>query len=201
MSFNRHLFSSQRGDWRTPKALYQALDAEFGFDFDAAPSNPTFDGLSVEWGGHTFLNPPYGRQVGKWVQKAYEESLKDKLVVMLLPSRTDTRWFQAILHEAKEVLFIAGRLKFDDQASPAPFPSVLVLYSQDIYSLQAFAGWGYLMQLARSRLPVHPTSVLHPLEAYNNDAFSKGDQVKQVACPSSLEEVLKTPMQYPLLLL
>jgi len=66
---NKGLFTSSRGDWKTPKALYQALDAEFGFDFDPCPSKPTFDGLTVDWGERNYVNPPYGRAIGNWIKK------------------------------------------------------------------------------------------------------------------------------------
>ena len=127
MSFNRGLFSSLRGDWKTPKALYQALDAEFQFNFDPAPSKPSFYGLSVEWGSRTFVNPGYGRQLGKWVQKGFEESQKGNLVVMLLPSRTDTRWWHEYVMKATSIRFIRGRLHFDERG-PAPFPSCIVVF-------------------------------------------------------------------------
>mgnify|MGYP001615155069 CR=1 FL=1 len=127
MSFNRHLFSSLRGDWRTPKALYQALDAEFRFTGDSAPSKPSVDGLNTDWPERTFCNAPYGRNIGKWVQKGYEESQKGKLVVMLLPSRTDTSWWHSWVMQAQDIRFIKGRLHFDERG-PAPFPSCIVVF-------------------------------------------------------------------------
>ena len=89
---NRGLFTSLRGDWKTPRALYQALDAEFHFDCDPCPSNAIFNVLETEWGNVNFVNPPYGKEITKWVQKGCQENLKGKTVVFLLPSRTDTRW-------------------------------------------------------------------------------------------------------------
>jgi site-specific DNA-methyltransferase (adenine-specific) len=121
-------FLSLRLDWRTPKAFYEELDKEFHFDFDPCPVNPTFDGLSIEWKGSNFVNPPYGRELRKWVKKGYEESLKGKLVVMLIPSRTDTECWHSYVMKAKEIRFIKGRLKFDDQKNPAPFPSCVVVF-------------------------------------------------------------------------
>ena len=67
-----------RLDWDTPKVLYQTLDAEFDFDFDPCPHNPKFDGLKVEWGKRNFVNPPYGREIVRWVDKAIEEFKKGK---------------------------------------------------------------------------------------------------------------------------
>ena len=86
-------FSSMRLDWNTPKAVYQVLDAEFGFDFDPCPSNPDFDGLSVGWGRSNFVNPPYGREIPKWIKKGFEEWKTGKTVVFLIPSRTDTSYW------------------------------------------------------------------------------------------------------------
>jgi hypothetical protein len=125
---NRGLFSSLRGDWKTPKALYQALDAEFNFDYDPCPVKPKFDGLESEWGETNFVNPPYGREIGRWIQKGYEQNLKGKTVVFLLPSRTDTRWWHDYILKANEIRFIRGRLKFDDQKNSAPFPSAIVVF-------------------------------------------------------------------------
>jgi site-specific DNA-methyltransferase (adenine-specific) len=79
-------FSSLRLDWKTPKAVYQVLDAEFSFDFDPCPVNPQFDGLSVEWGESNFVNPPYGRELPKWIEKGFKEWRKGKTVVFLIPS-------------------------------------------------------------------------------------------------------------------
>ena len=76
-----------------------------------------------------FCNPPYGRELGKWVRKCYEESRKGSLVVMLIPARTDTAYFHDyIYHKAKEVRFIRGRLHFNDCPNAAPFPSMVVIF-------------------------------------------------------------------------
>ena len=120
-------FMSLRLDWQTPKATYEELNKEFKFDFDSCPHNPTFDGLNIEWGTSNFVNPPYGREIPKWCKKAYEQSQKGKTVVMLIPSRTDTRWWHDYIMKAREIRFIKGRLKFDDQKNPAPFPSCVVI--------------------------------------------------------------------------
>ncbi len=121
-------FSSMRLDWRTPKAVYQVLDAEFRFDFDPCPYRPTFDGLKVEWGQVSFVNPPYGRELPKWLKKGWEEWQKGKTVVFLIPSRTDTTWWHEYVMKATEIRYIKGRLKFDDQPNPAPFPSAIVIF-------------------------------------------------------------------------
>lgn len=123
-------FSSIRIDWRTPKAVYQILDAEFHFDHDPCPANwdGEIDGLEGEWGNVNYVNPPYGRELPKWIKKGYTEWLKGKTVVFLIPSRTDTVWWHDYCMRATEIRYIRGRLKFDDQPNPAPFPSVIVIF-------------------------------------------------------------------------
>ena len=77
-----------------------------------------------------FMNPPYGRQIGKWVQKAWEESQKaGTVVVCLLPARTDTAWFHDYCRKG-EVRFIRGRLRFGDAKNTAPFPSMVVIFGE-----------------------------------------------------------------------
>jgi len=125
---NGGLFTSLRGDWKTPRTLYQALEAEFNFDFDPCPVKANFNGLETDWGSVNFVNPPYGRHITKWIQKGYEQYLKGKTVVFLIPSRTDTRWWHDYILNADEIRFIRGRLKFDDQKNPAPFPSAIVVF-------------------------------------------------------------------------
>ena len=130
-------FSSLRLDWKTPKAVYQVLDAEFNFDFDPCPTNPQFDGLNIDWGKRCFCNPPYGREIPKWVEKAWvsvhgrfnaDDEPTSDIVVLLVPSRTDTRWWHEYIMKANEIRFIKGRLKFDDSKNSAPFPSAIVVF-------------------------------------------------------------------------
>ncbi len=123
-------FKSEKMDWKTPVAVYEKLDAEFHFDHDPCPPDYTVDGLSSEWGDSNFVNPPYGRELPKWVKKAYEESLKGKIVVMLIPSRTDTRYWHDYCMKAKEIRFIKGRLKFQGAIFNAPFPSAIIVFNQ-----------------------------------------------------------------------
>ena len=126
---NKGLFTSARGDWRTPKALYQALDAEFRFDYDPCPTKPKVDGLETDWGKRNYVNPPYGTQIGKWIKKGFEEWKNGNLVVFLIPSRTDTKWWHEYIMKATEIRFIKGRLKFDDQENSAPFPSAIAIFT------------------------------------------------------------------------
>lgn len=119
--------TSKKQDWKTPTKLMNELDNEFHFNFDPCPTNPTFDGLSIEWKSRNYINPPYN-QKDKWIKKAYEEFKKGKLCVMLLPSRTDTKAFHTYIYKQPgiEIRFIKGRLCFDDK-SPAPFPSMIII--------------------------------------------------------------------------
>ena len=122
-------FMSTTDNWSTPKDVYRTLDAEFGFDFDPCPlaDPPLFDGLKIEWGGVNFVNPPYSK-IKDWCKKAYEEWQKGKTVVMLIPSRTDTRYWHDYIMKASEIRFIRGRLKFGDSKNSAPFPSAIIVF-------------------------------------------------------------------------
>ncbi len=130
--FNKNLFSSQRLDWKTPMGVLIQLTREFKFNFDPCPPNPDFDGLKIEWRKRNFVNPPYGNEIGKWCKKAFEEWKKGKTVVMLIPSRTDTRWWHDYIMKATEIRFIKGRLKFDDHKNSAPFPSAVAVFRGEL---------------------------------------------------------------------
>lgn len=121
-------YSSIKETWKTPKVFYEKLDEEFNFDFDPCPSDPQFDGLSIEWGNSNFVNPPYGNVIGKWLEKAVDEQSKGKTSVFLIPSRTDTRWWHNYVMNADEIRFIKGRLRFEGATDNAPFPSVVVIF-------------------------------------------------------------------------
>lgn len=101
--------------WATPKVFYDRLNAEFDFNFDPCPLDANFDGCDVEWKERNFVNPPY-RQKAKerFIRKAYAESLKGKLCVMILPVSTSTKIFHEIIYpHAAEIRFVRGRIKFD----------------------------------------------------------------------------------------
>ena len=130
-------FSSQTDEWATPQWLFDELNKEFGFTLDvcALPENakcekyytPDVDGVKQSWADNTcWMNPPYGREISKWVQKAYEES-KQSTVVCLLPARTDTRWWHEYCMKG-EIRFLRGRLKFGQAKNSAPFPSAVVIF-------------------------------------------------------------------------
>jgi site-specific DNA-methyltransferase (adenine-specific) len=129
-------------DWTTPKNLFDEINAVHDFELDAAASSKNHlcgqwfgldhdnelrrNGLTGQWVGRTWVNLPYGRGIYDWVKKA---SLHDDLVVMLLPSRTDTKWFHEFVYNKADIEFIKGRLKFGAGISPAPFPSILVTFN------------------------------------------------------------------------
>ena len=127
---SKALLTSHKQTWKTPFDLMKSLEVEFMFDFDPAPVNPNFDGLKVEWGSCNYINPPYTTKLqDAFVKKAYEESLKGKTCVMLLPARTGTKRFhEIILPYAKEIRFLKGRLCFDDKGKRAPFDSMIVIF-------------------------------------------------------------------------
>ena len=135
---NDVLFSSKSVVWETPQDLFDKLNAEFHFDLDVCdlPENakcekyytPEDDGLSQPWNGICWCNPPYGRTIGKWVQKAYETFAGGGTVVMLLPARTDTKWFHEYIYNKAEIRFIKGRLKFGNSKNATPFPSMIVVF-------------------------------------------------------------------------
>src|SRR2546427_13192322 len=105
------MFSSASGNWITPPDFYKNLDEEFHFDFDPCPyPQPEWDGLAIEWEVCNYVNPPYGRELWRWVLKAHYEWKKGKTVVMLLPARTDTKWFHTWILGQAEIRFIKGRL-------------------------------------------------------------------------------------------
>ena len=122
--------TSLRQDWRTPKAFYQALDAEFNFVFDPCPAHGEplpFDGLNCEWASPAFVNPPFNG-IEKWVKKSYDEFQKGKTCVLLIPSRTCTRWWHDYVMKASEIRFIKGRIKYEGAKFNAPFPSCVVVF-------------------------------------------------------------------------
>lgn len=153
---NSALFSSASENWGTPQDLFDSLDYVFNFTLDpcSGPTNYKVDkhytkeddGLSKDWGGNkVFCNPPYGRQTtGLWIKKCFDESQKPgTIVVVLVPARTDTKWFHEYVYKSNaELFFIKGRLKFGDSKDAAPFPSMLI-----IFGLQ----WMYMKGVVNSK--------------------------------------------------
>ena len=129
------MFSSKTDLWETPQELFDHLNSIHHFDLDvcATPENAKCkefftreqNGLEQKWWGNCWCNPPYGREIGKWIQKAV---MSDAKVVMLLPARTDTKWFHDYCKPFGTIEFIRGRLKFGNAKEGAPFPSMIVTF-------------------------------------------------------------------------
>jgi len=134
--------SSNSSEWETPQDVYEFYDERFCFDGDVCATKINTkhpvnyytkkdNGLKQDWWKINWMNPPYGNNIINWVRKAYEESLKDKLVVCLLPARTDTKWWHEYVMKADHILFIKGRLRFSGQKDSAPFPSAIAIFGLD----------------------------------------------------------------------
>jgi phage N-6-adenine-methyltransferase len=143
-NLTRVMFKSTFTEWRTPRALFLELDKHFGFTLDvcATPGNtqcvqffsPEQDGLVQSWAGNIcWCNPPYGREIGRWLRKAYEEGLKGVTTVCLIPARTDTIWWHEYVMRGA-IHLIRGRLRFEGAESSAPFPSAIVVFGYDMLS-------------------------------------------------------------------
>lgn len=135
------MYSSASGDWVTPQDFFAVVDAEFSFTLDAAATkanakvknhlNEKQDALITEWGAgddRVWLNPPYGRGLGIWIDRVISQVAGTELIVVLLPARTDTAWWRKAAAHADEVRFLAGRIKFDGGKNGAPFPSCLMVF-------------------------------------------------------------------------
>lgn len=132
-------FSSKTDLHATPQDFFDELAKEFKFETDvcALPDNkkcerfftPEQDGLKQAWTGVCWMNPPYGRQIGSWMKKAYDSMRENgATVVCLVPSRTDTRWWHEYAMKG-QIRFIKGRLKFGQAKNSAPFPSAIVIFA------------------------------------------------------------------------
>ncbi len=142
-------------EWATPPELFQTLDSEFQFDLDPAAAEWNHkcaefftikeDGLKQKWHGNVFMNPPYGRKITHWVEKAYEEYLSKAVaesrrsavdvVVGLLPARTDPQWFHKYINGKAEIRFLPGRIYFireDGSTGRSPWGSMVVVWRGDL---------------------------------------------------------------------
>ena len=135
------MFSSETDQWSTPQEYFDDISKEFTFTTDVCASAENAkvlhyftradNGLIQDWNGVCWMNPPYGRVIGKWVKKAYESSMGGATVVGLLPARTDTKWFHEYIYGKSEIRFIKGRLRFGGCKNPAPFLSMLVIWKKE----------------------------------------------------------------------
>lgn len=138
---NDAMYSSKTDLWETPQWLFDDLNAKYHFDIDVCANvenakcpkyfSKQIDGLKQEWQGICWCNPPYGREIGMWVEKAYRSAATGATVVMLLPARTDTTWFHEYCLKYGHITFLRGRLKFGESKNSAPFPSMIVVFKAD----------------------------------------------------------------------
>ena len=128
--------SSQTVEWATEQAFFDQVNREFGFTVDVAANADNAkcarfydiesDGLMQDWDGETvWCNPPYGDRIKDWMYKA---ATSNATTVLLVPARTDVKWFHDIVLGRAEVRFIKGRLRFGGSKDPAPFPTMLVIF-------------------------------------------------------------------------
>lgn len=146
MAITAGMMSSNSHEWETPQDFFDKLDLEFRFTLDAAatPENAKCkqfytqqdDALKLPWCGVVWCNPPYGRVIGRFVQKGWEEAQQGATVVMLIPARTDTRYWHDYVMRAAEVRLLRGRLYFKrpgQERGRAPFPSAVVVFREGEY--------------------------------------------------------------------
>ena len=151
---NKVHYSSKSDEWQTPKELFDEYDKIYNIQLDAAATKENAlcknyftkedDALKQDWSKYKYiwLNPPFGRIISKFIKKAYEESLKNCIVVCLIPGRVDTSYFHNYILPYARIIYIRGRLKFinrllpsyrengDFKLSPAPFPSMIVIFGE-----------------------------------------------------------------------
>ena len=140
---NEVLFSTGNSEWETPDELFKRLDEIYHFDVDVCATaentkcehyfSPEEDGLKQRWTGTCWMNPPYGREITKWVRKAYYSAKEDgATVVCLLPARVDTDWWHTYCLKAAEIYFLRGRLRFKGAKNSAPFPTAIVIFRRTV---------------------------------------------------------------------
>ena len=135
-------FTSKTNEWTTPSELFNTLNKEFNFTLDPCSTHENAkcerhftiaeDGKQQSWKNErVFMNPPYGRQIGEWIRKAFMETrgiAPAELVVCLIPARTDTKYWHDYIFGKAEIRFIKGRIKFGEGKNSAPFPSAIVIF-------------------------------------------------------------------------
>lgn len=142
------LKTSKNQNWETPQWLFDKINNMYCFNLDCCAEHNTakvekyitkdVDALSCDWNGVVWCNPPYNREQGKFVKKAIDEvnNGNAKTVVLLIPSRTDTKiWQDFIFKKASQIIYIKGRLRFGDSKENAPFPSALVVFGESLGDL------------------------------------------------------------------
>jgi phage N-6-adenine-methyltransferase len=150
---NDLMFSSDTEKWDTPDDLIADLATVFNWSTDVCAEranvcdhfyNEETNGLTQMWTGLCWMNPPYGREIGGWMEKARVSKLAT--TVCLIPARTDTRWWHENVLYANNVVFIKGRLKFGNAKNSAPFPSAFVVFGEiNRDQLKKLAAYGWLV--------------------------------------------------------
>lgn len=141
-----YIAKSKKVDWGTPEGLFDALDRELGpFDLDVAAGDDlhvcdryyteALDGLTLPWEGRVWCNPPYGRGIGRWLQRGRLAAAEGEaaIVVFLVPAYTSPGWWHDHVLDAErngeaEIRYLRGRLKFKGAKTGAPFASAVVIY-------------------------------------------------------------------------
>ncbi len=138
---NESLYKSDKMDWGTPQYIFDYLNKEFNFTLDVcADSNNTKcknffsienNGLSQNWDDNIcWMNPPYGRDIKNWVEKAYRESRKNCTCVCLVPVRSDTKWWHDYVMKSFEIRLFNKRLSFAGANNKAPFPAAIIVFNK-----------------------------------------------------------------------
>ena len=135
------MYSQKTNEWETPQKLFDELNVKYSFTLDPCATKENAkckkyytiadNGLVQSWNDEiVFCNPPYGKEIGKWVEKAYTESIKGATVVMLIPARTDTKYWHEWIFKKAQIIFLKGRLKFGNSKNSAPFPSAIIIFKE-----------------------------------------------------------------------
>ena len=119
---------SKSDDWETPDIVFKIIEKEFSFSkdqfFDPCPLNYKLDALNIEWNKINFVNPPYSL-LKEFISKSIQES-KTKIIILLLPCKTDQQWFHDIWKLRNHVYWFKGRLKFKNAKWHATQPHFLI---------------------------------------------------------------------------
>ena len=135
--------------WETPQSLFDKLNEEFSFVLDvcALPTNakcarfisPEQNGLTTSWGATSchrdsfWMNPPYGKGIDLWVEKAYRVSGSGVRVVCLLPARTNAPWWHDYCMKATEIRFVRKKVSFGGPIEGVPFwGSAIVIFGPGV---------------------------------------------------------------------
>lgn len=143
MGIDKNSFKSKSVEYSTPIEIVEPLKKEFNLQLDVCATNHNNkckkyftkeqDGLKLDWNkyGNCWMNPPWSRELKKWVAKAYEESQKGITVVCLLPVRTNTIWWHKYIIDTKtEVRFLKGEIKFNGMEKGLWLPCAIVIFKK-----------------------------------------------------------------------